>query len=47
MVVANTIVGLAKWKVVPEGPVSSWMPSSVEDQEFGGIDEYNIHTHHI
>jgi hypothetical protein len=31
VVVANTVVGPAG-QMVPEGPVSSWMPSSVGDQ---------------
>jgi hypothetical protein len=45
--VVNTVVGPAKGQVVPEGPVSSWMTSSVGGQEFVGNDEYNVHTHHI
>ena len=45
--VVNTVVGPAKGQVVPEGPVSSWMTSSVGGQEFLGNDEYNVHTHHI
>ena len=46
-VVANTVVGPAEGQIVAEGPVSSPMPSSIGDQEFGGNDEYNVHTHHI
>jgi hypothetical protein len=47
VVVSNTIVGPAEGQVVPEGPVSSWMPSSIGDKIFGGNDEYNFHTNHI
>ena len=46
-VVANTIVAPAEAQVVSKGPVSSWIPSSIGDQEFGRNDEYNVHTHHI
>jgi hypothetical protein len=46
-VVANTVVGPTEGQMVSEGPVSSWMPSSIGDQEFGGNDEYNVHTHYI
>jgi hypothetical protein len=38
-VVANTVVGPTEGQVVPKGPVSSWMLSSIGDQEFGGNDE--------
>jgi hypothetical protein len=46
-VVANTVVGPAEGKMVSESPMSAWMPSSIGGQEFGGNDEYNVHTHYI
>jgi hypothetical protein len=41
------VVGPTEGQMVSEGPVSSWMPSSIGDQEFWGNDEYNVHTHYI
>jgi hypothetical protein len=45
--VACIFVGPVEGQMVLEGPVSTWMPSSVGGQKFGGNDEYNVHTHYI